>query len=44
LARVAAGADDEVIGEDAHRAHIEDDDVFGQLLGRQSGDSACLLE
>ena len=44
LARVATGADDEVVGEDADRAHVENDDVFGQLFGRQGGDAARFFE
>jgi len=44
LARVLARADDEVVGVCAHRSHVEDDDVFRQLLLGDAGDPACLLE
>ena len=44
LPRVAARRDHEVVGVDAGRPHVEDDDVLGQLLGGESGDSACLFE
>ena len=44
LPRVAAGRDDEVVGEGAHRPHVEDDDVFRQLLPGESGDAAGLFE
>ena len=44
LTRVLAGADDEVVGVRAHRPHVEDDDLVGQLLLGEAGDSACLFE
>ena len=44
LPRVAARRDDEVIGEGAHRPHVEDDDVLRQLLLCESGDAAGLFE
>ena len=44
LARVATGREDEEVRVDAHGPHVEDDDVFSQLLGGESGDPACLFE
>ena len=44
LARVAAGREHEEVRVDAHGPHVEDDDVFCQLLARESGDPACLFE
>jgi hypothetical protein len=44
LARVAPGRDHEVVGEGAHRPHVEDDDVLGKLLLGESRDAACLFE
>jgi hypothetical protein len=44
LTGVLAGADDEVVGVRAHRPHVEDDDLLGQLLLGEAGDSAGLFE
>jgi hypothetical protein len=44
LPGVAARADDEVVGEGAHRPHVEDDDILRQLLEGESGDAAGLFE
>ena len=44
LAGVAAGREHEEIRVDAHGPHVENDDVFCQLLARESGDPACLFE
>ena len=44
LARVAAGGDHEVVRERAHLAHVEDDDVLGQLVQGGRGDALCLGE
>ena len=44
LPGVATGREHEEIRVDAHGPHIEDDDVFCQLLARESGDPACLFE
>ena len=44
LARVAAGREHEEVRVDAHGSHVEDDDVFCQLLARESGDPACLID
>jgi hypothetical protein len=39
LARIAPGADHEMIRVADHVAHVEDDDVAGKLLGRQRRDA-----
>ena len=44
LARVAARADDEEVGVDAHRPHVEDHDVVRQLVLGDAGDPAGLFE
>ena len=44
LPRVLTRAEDEEVGVRAHRPHVEDDDVLGQLLLGEAGDSACLVE
>jgi hypothetical protein len=44
LAGVAAGGDDEEVGEGGDRPQIEDEDVARQLLLRESGDLAGLVD
>src|SRR6266508_2092558 len=44
LARVAARADDEIVGVRAHRTHVEDDNVPRELSLREIGDAPSFLE
>src|SRR6476646_5776074 len=44
LARVSAGADDEEVGVDADRPHVEDHDAFRHLVLGDAGDPAGLFE
>jgi len=44
LPRVLARADDEVVGVEANRPHVENHDVFRQLALGEVGDATGLLE
>jgi hypothetical protein len=44
LPGVTTRADDEEVGVDRHRPHVQDEDVLGELLLGKAGDAACLFE